>query len=264
MRNLAVIVIAVIAATITATLLFPDRPAPADPKLAAIRIHAETRYTIREERRFRGPRHHEVAMRTSGTGFLVEHGGSVFVATAAHVLSGPPRPTHVTLESAHEVEIDDYWYHVEGFGYRVRISGLSLKPQSVYIDRAHDVAVMALTPEAESKLSEWVRYRVAARPASPNDTVRAWGFAEDSLPLPLDAVVASVRPEFFTVNHRLEGGFSGGPILNGAGKIVGLINRSTQRQARCAARTVIADALRAARTQASDYHDTVPTLQDGG
>lgn len=65
--------------------------------------------------------------------------------------------------------------------------------------------------------------------------VVAWGFpaGAESLQVEEGLLITDVTPDFFVLNKPLDPGFSGGPVVDGRGALVGVISRASKKQTRC-------------------------------
>jgi hypothetical protein len=183
-----------------------------------------------------------------GSAFAYQSGDTVLLITAAHVAPPPGQVQSITTKDGAVLSSQE-GYSLEQGDCKVRIGGLAVKPKRWFRDPDLDVALFEVSANDLEPLNMEV---LSAGSVKRNDEVKLWGFpaipqqGADGRPLPSvpSASQASQRSDVTDVRAdevvcaplngvETRGGFSGGPVLNSQGQVVGMIMRSTQETTRC-------------------------------
>jgi S1-C subfamily serine protease len=177
-------------------------------------------------------RTHQFSTIGHGTGFVIETSEGRFIVTAAHVLAGPAKPTRLGDEKT-QVDLTAANVSVTNHQIRVRVGEISVRPDAVYLDRQRDIAVLALSDDDWRLVgSPPFSLRQLATPTARAE-VTVYGFpGQASAPMLRRATVLEVQRDFLTINENLGGGFSGGPVVDSGDRLVGMVLRSADTQAR--------------------------------
>ncbi|MCC5808320.1 MAG: trypsin-like peptidase domain-containing protein [Opitutales bacterium] len=247
--------------------------AEASQRSVVVKVFSETVYNYDYPRMWpRGPLKKTVSTSGSGTAFLVDYDDRLFLVTAAHVISGPRTPDFIEAEGI-RVERNQ----ITEASFRFRVSHLAARPQKIAVDRHSDLAVIMIerevldalnlrplrssrTHDASRSVLRWGRS--SRGPLSVDEQVRVWGFPGTTQPQvnPGDMRVTSVQPNYFVLNSGIEGGYSGGPVVDNDDNLVGVAARSTDRQARCAPLNALLTLLKEFDERAVNYRDGMPPL----
>lgn len=184
-----------------------------------------------------------------GTAFAYRSGARVLLVTAAHVVELPADIASVTERNDPEKDSDDKVYAAsDGFTIergpaRLRVGGISVQPQRMLVDASQDIALLEVS---EQDLEALHLETLDSAPVARDAEVKIWGFPAvqrggRSVPSASQTSqrtdVTDVRPgEVICAplnGKETRGGFSGGPLINGSGKVVGMIMRSTTETTRC-------------------------------
>ena len=184
-----------------------------------------------------------------GTAFAYRTGGRVLLVTAAHVVEIPADIASVTERNDPTKDSDDKVYAAaEGFkiergSARLRVGGIAVRPKRMLVDASQDIALLELS---EQDLAALHLETLAAAPVARDAEVKIWGFPAvqrggRSVPSASQTSqrtdVTDVRPgEVICAplnGKETRGGFSGGPLVDNNGKVVGMIMRSTTENTRC-------------------------------
>src|SRR5262245_3924852 len=138
-----------------------------------------------------------------GSGFVVGfEPGLTFIATAAHVVEGDPRPRVIFAAAPHQI----------------------YEATPVQLASDSDVAVLKIVGFVPGT----VALPLDERPVEPTDPLQAIGFPRRALqPLWRTAAASANEGGRIVVDEELAEGYSGGPLLRG-GWVVGLI-RATEK-----------------------------------
>lgn len=194
-------------------------------------------------------RTHQFSTIGHGTGFVMETSQGRFIVTAAHVLAGPAKPTTIG-DGKTQVDLTAANVSLTNHQVRVRVGEISIRPSAVYLDRPRDVAVLALSDDDWRLVgSPPFNIRQLATPAARTE-VTVYGFpGQASAPMLRRATVLEVQRDFFTINENLSGGFSGGPVVDSGERLVGMVLRSAETQARILNAGIIDQIARNLRSQ---------------
>jgi hypothetical protein len=229
-------------------------PAPPPSRPPPVKVFSETRYILETKGRIFGSTVEEKRVVRSGAGFLVKSAASPLVATAAHVASAPPSPGEIA-DGDERTAVDGKRVRVTGSTFRVRVGDLSFAPTRVLVDRAADVALLAVGDEALDLLGAPALGAAGAPPAA-GDEVAVWGFPGTAVPqLKRGLLVSAVERDYFALNLPLGAGFSGGPVVGAGGLFLGVILRSSDRQTRCAPSSRVASLAEAFAEASVPYSD---------
>jgi Trypsin-like peptidase domain len=169
----------------------------------------------------------------TGCSFKVHWNGKDYLLTAKHVINpGFSRKTLLKAEGEdEEIQYDDKKTVLQKVILRSRVSGLSLKPSAIYWEPQIDISYLIL----ESNDITLLNLRTL-QPSNTNpkilDSVTAWGFPATSNPQLREIKIAAVYDDYLVLNDSLDHGFSGGPLLNSNGELIGIIIRSEEKQSR--------------------------------
>lgn len=183
-----------------------------------------------------------------GTGFLYSKADFRALITAAHVVEFPPEVKSVA-DSAGSYSVAD-GYALDRKPARIRISGLALRPVRILVDHKLDIAVLELD-EATVEL-------LKLRPLEPGKAVvdreaKTWGFPAIPSGFVVDGETVASTPSASQTSQRCDvtdvrqgevicttlngietrGGYSGGPLIDSNGDVIGMISRSTPVTTRC-------------------------------
>ncbi len=211
---------------------------------------------------------------TSGSGFLLETQQGYFIVTARHVVEGPSKVA--------EIKIDDKVYKSDSDGYdtitksgeRIRLSGKSIRPASIWLDRSTDdrldLAIMfveepdlfgarPLKPARAKKGEEVELYGFPAKAVGSDDEAsdgKTGIHAVANLARRPQTVTSLERNYFVTEGTEpASSGFSGGPVLNDDGEVVGMIIRAMGDQTRCIYIDTILDAVERFQNDSVKYEE---------
>jgi S1-C subfamily serine protease len=187
----------------------------------------ETQFKIRDVDRT----HIRIA---TGCGFAIKIGGKNYLVTAKHVINPSPS-TNMLLEEMgddDEVRYDGKKNTLKTVKIRIRISGLSLRPLSVFWGKQKDIAIITLA-EKDWNLLKLETLEFSDSAPKPLMPVIAWGFPETPNPQLQELKIAAVHKSYLVLNESLGHGFSGGPLVNLESELLGLIIRSEEKQSRC-------------------------------
>jgi hypothetical protein len=168
------------------------------------------------------------------------------------VVSRPALPELITVGDK-TIRFDERT-KVKNCTYRVLVSNLSLNPKQVLIDKDRDIAVLSLDPAEYDhlraktfdldapKLTDRTEVVMYGFPGDPSDQHRAAStphqqFTEGSK-------VTAVEKSFFVTNQAVKPGYSGGPVLDQKGRLIGMIFNSNGLQTRCASVESIAGVIK--------------------
>lgn len=193
-----------------------------------------------------------------GTAFAYRTGGRVMLVTAAHVIEMPSSIASI-VDRGRDLATDDddkEYKAADGFKIergpsRIRVGGIAVQPKRVLVDEAQDIALLEVTEQDLAALRlETLAPGTVARDAE----AKIWGFPAvqrggRSVPSASQTSqrtdVTDVRPGEVIcapLNAKeTRGGFSGGPLVDANGKVVGMIMRSTTETTRCRSMSAIDD-----------------------
>jgi S1-C subfamily serine protease len=230
----------------------------ATPSQSVVKVFSETVYkmTVRRSWYWWWTGKPEVLDLRTGSGFLVQRAGAVYLVTAAHVVCGEPTPASVTDKDTKSVYTISASTLLDSVTFRVRVSSLSFQPTMIAIDRERDIAILTLDDKKLQKLNLRALYFSEDVPV-PEQEVRVWGFPQTSTPQFQDAKVTAVQREFFVLNQSLDEGFSGGPVLNlnSSATLAGILSRRLEKQSRCVGHSIIVQAIEHFKERATQYKD---------
>ncbi|BBM87217.1 trypsin-like peptidase domain-containing protein [Candidatus Uabimicrobium amorphum] len=161
----------------------------------------------------------------SGAGFLIGD----YIVTARHVVTGRV-PEQI-------LKIGDIDFSVEGniihsSACRIRVSSNGFVPRAIYICLDKDIAILKLAEE-DRELLQLQQLSLSTSPLSIEQKVKAWGFPATVNPqVKTDLLVTSIKNEWFVLDCPLGSGFSGGPVVDEDGAVLGVVSRSEKKQSR--------------------------------
>ncbi len=236
-------------------------------------VFRETVYQVRYERKigvFSVDR--SVQILASGSGFLLETQQGVFIVTARHVVEGPGELAEIKVGNKTYKSDSDGYDTITKSSERIRLSGKSIRPVSIWLDQSIDdrldLAIMlveepdlfdarALKPARAKKGEEVELYGFPAKAVSSDDEAsdeKTGGYAVANLARRPQTVTSLERNYFVTEGTvPASSGFSGGPVLNDDGEVVGMIIRSTGGQTRCIYIGAILDAVKRFQNDFIEY-----------
>jgi len=145
--------------------------------------------------------------------------------------------------------------YLNGGTMRIRVSSLAYTPQRFYLDRPSDIAIMEMPPDFWKKLAVVGLQPQADLPAV-EEVVKVWGFPQTTLPqLKIGPRVVMATSEMIALNEPLDGGYSGGPVLNMNDALLGMVLRSTDRQSRVVPSAKLVQALADFERKAVPYRE---------
>lgn len=193
-----------------------------------------------------------------GSAFAYKSGDRVVLVTAAHVMPDAGSISELAAANGKVYTKADN-YTIEQGPCKIRIGGVAIKPTRVIkaaADDELDVALMEIDSEDLSALN--LEVLVAGPVKLGEEGIWMWGFPalhqSDAEGKPMPSVpnasqtaqaskVTEVRPREVVCTplngKETRGGFSGGPVLNAKGQVVGMITRSTAETTRCCAMPAI-------------------------
>lgn len=186
-----------------------------------------------------------------GSAFAIRVDGRDLLVTAAHVVQLPAAIGAVTDADGTVYDSADGETKIERGPTRVRVGGIAVRPTRILVDEGLDVALMELAPGDMRALGiETLASTKGARDAE----VKLWGFpaiqrtdrAGKQVAKVPSASQTSQRTDITDVRStevicaplngvETRGGFSGGPAVDGSGRAVGMVMRSTPETTRCRA-----------------------------
>ena len=219
---------------------------PADAsQLPVVRVFGEITYEVQLAGGFFSRhRSYEFKSVTQGSGFVLTTRNGPYIVTAAHVLAGPAYLA-VVGDGDVIVDLSSPRATLTSQSFRVRVSELSLRPVSIFLDRDRDVAILALSSD------DWRQLRTPSfrlwqlSPSTIRSQVTIYGFpGQASAPTLHTARVADIQRDFFSVDQSFGPGFSGGPVVDARNRLMGMVSRSTETHTRAVSQTVIEDIMR--------------------
>lgn len=205
-----------------------------------------------------------------GTAFAYRTGGRVMLVTAAHVIEMPSSIASV-VDRGKDLATDDddkEYKAADGFKIergpsRIRVGGIAVQPTRVLVDEAQDIALLEI---AEQDLAALRLETLAPGTVARDAEAKIWGFPAvqrggRSVPSASQTSqrtdVTDVRPGEVIcapLNAKeTRGGFSGGPLVDVNGKVVGMIMRSTTETTRCRSMSAIDELARNFDQRAKPY-----------
>jgi len=183
-----------------------------------------------------------------GSAFAYKVGDRVLLVTAAHVAPPSGQVSSIATRDGTVLSSQE-GYVLEQGDCKVRIGGLAIKPTTWYRDPDLDIALFEISAKELDSLSMEI---LSAGSVKRSDEVKLWGFpaipqqGADGKPMPSVPSASQTSQRSDVTDVRAEevvcaplngvetrGGFSGGPVLNSQGQVVGMIMRSTQETTRC-------------------------------
>ncbi len=184
-----------------------------------------------------------------GSGFLYDHEAFNTLVTAAHVVEFPPELRSVTDADGVTFSTGEAGTTLDRLPARIRISGLAFRPRRMLVDHKLDIAIIDLCDQTVASFD----FRML-KPAVPkvDEEAKIWGFP--GIPGPeIDGVREAAAPSASQTSQRCDvtdvrrgevictalngietrGGFSGGPLIDREGRVLGMISRSTPETTRC-------------------------------
>ncbi len=247
----------------------------AEPLRDTFPVFRETVYRVRYERMVGALSVDKTApVPASGSGFLLDTPQGVFVVTARHVVEGPSELAEIKIGSK-VYESDSSGYDtITRSGERIRLGGKSIRPVSIWLDRSTDdrldLAIMSveepnlfgarfLKPAKVKKGEELELYGFPAKADISDDEAsdsKTGARAVANLARRPQTVTSLERNYFVTEGAEpASSGFSGGPVLNDDGEVVGMIIRSMGGQTRCIYIDTILDAVKQFQNDSFKYQE---------
>jgi hypothetical protein len=184
-----------------------------------------------------------------GSAFAIKAVGRDLLVTAAHVVRLPAGIGAITAADGTAYDTSDGETRIERGTTRVRVGGIAVRPKRILVDEELDVALMELDQEEFRALG---LETLACAKGARDDQVKLWGFPaiqrRDGAGKPAttapSASQTSQRTDITDVRAtevicaplngvETRGGFSGGPAVDGSGRAVGMVMRSTPETTRC-------------------------------
>ncbi len=211
----------------------------------AIPVFRESEYRIKAPRYMVLTTDKNVLLRASGSGFLLEVRDQVYLITAKHVVEGPVQYK--------QLQIGETEYTVEGTSQssilklsdraRFGVKAIELEPVELKADSdGSDVMCYKVAdPErfrgvvhqpAQSEVGEEVTVHGYPQGGDENDGDSPRSVSNIAV---LNLQMTAQENTYFVVqgDQEVGAGFSGSPVLNPAGEVVGMVIRSNGSQARC-------------------------------
>ncbi|NUM32956.1 MAG: trypsin-like peptidase domain-containing protein [Candidatus Brocadiae bacterium] len=165
-----------------------------------------------------------------GTGFVLD--GKI--VTSKHVVCGLALEDYQAIqgEDGNIVQFNKNVILEKLIESKVRIGGLGIEPERIYISLKYDLAFLKISSEALETL-RLQKLNVSHEEMYVGKKVEAWGFPSTSNPqVNIDLKITSIKDDWFVLNQSLEPGFSGGPIIDQNNHVLGIISRSEAKQSR--------------------------------
>lgn len=161
----------------------------------------------------------------SGAGFLIGD----YIVTARHVVTGKiPEQIHKMGDIDFSVEGNK----IDSSTCRIRVSSSGFVPRAIYICLDKDIAILKLAKE-DRELLKLQQLSLSTSPLAIEQKVKAWGFPSTVNPqVKTDLLVTSIKNQWFVLDHPLGSGFSGGPVVDKEGAVLGIVSRSEKKQSR--------------------------------
>ena len=235
--SVGILVVATLATTSSCASLGPSGPGTSGNQ--AVRVYASITYAFTAEHTYRtwytlwlwkrtepDPTIRRQECPCGGSAFLVRSPDNYYLVTAAHVAYGPKDIQTINGDKVTDMKL------VES---TVKVGGLSLlmdKPCTRDDDR--DIVLYVISRQQVELLNAHVfGAESIVAPHGCGDDVTAWGFPRTTDCQLKKAQISSIGANYFALNIPLEPGFSGGPVRDSVGKLVGVILRSDDKQTRC-------------------------------
>lgn len=198
------------------------------------KVFSESILTVEHNPRLRGRYQEQYSIDATGSGFRLEIDGVNYFLTAAHVVSlSATNPTPLEIDGTTIDTQGDSRQTLISHEFRLAVSPYSIKPKRILVDDALDLAIFTFSDSAWERLN-LKALPVAERMASPGESVVVWGFPGTPNPQIRTGLSISSADRFIVLNQSIEGGFSGGPVMNSASEVIGVVLRSLERgQTRC-------------------------------
>jgi len=237
-------------------------------------IFTESSYQINIPRYFGRTTDKQIQILASGSGFILEAPQGYFVITAGHVVNTP--------ESLNEISDGEEVYKTDGnednsimkTSHRIRVGDVSLHPQKIWLGSTSkanlDIAIMTvrdpnplhtrpLKPAKVRKgqVVDMFGYPAAVETDSERSESTESGPKSTSNAAHRTQTVTSLEGDYFVTEgvQPASHGFSGGPVINADGRIVGMIIRSAAGQTRCIYTDTILTAISRFESEAIDYQE---------
>lgn len=197
-------------------------------------IFSELQYTYKDHAWYRPSREAQKSALRSGSGFLMRGiNGSPVVVTAAHVICDRIIDSSSIEIAQGETVLSIRPKDIIDAELRVRVSNLSIRPTRIVLDFERDLALLGIDDDAVQALGLQPAEASDVKLKTGDGTV-VWGFPGTTHAQLVDSMrVSSMNDAFFVLNKQLDTGLSGGPVLTTDGSLVGVVVRTTQKQARC-------------------------------
>jgi len=237
-------------------------------------IFTESSYHIKIPKYFGRTTNKQIQILASGSGFILEAPQGFFVITAGHVVDAPG--------SLNEITDGEEVYKINGNKnnsitktyQRIRVGDVSLHPQKIWfgsISKANlDIAIMTVRdpnplrtrPLKPTQVSKGQEVNMYGYPAAA-DTTSTDNESSKSTPKSTSnaahrtQMVTSLESDYFVAEGTqfATAGFSGGPVLNPEGEVVGMIIRSAGGQTRCIYISTILEAISQFESEAANYQE---------
>lgn len=228
-------------------------------------VFRQSDYQVRSTRLILSNTDVEQAVFASGSGFLVRTSEGIVAVTANHVAEGPEL-AGIEVDGR-QIDTSDGRSTINKSRDRIRLGVKSIRPASLLHgrsqDRNLDVTVMLVDDHADLGAKVFT-------PGTPSRgaKVTVYGFpsADTGAGEPLVALsnmatreqtITSTESGYFVIEGPLgiSPGFSGGPVVDADGKLVGMVVRSGSGQARCVYVSAILEQAARLKTDAVAYRD---------
>lgn len=243
--------------------------------IIVVPVFAERRVQVRQPRSLRSRRISSVdktiPVISFGSGFLYENPSFNALVTAAHVVEFPPELRSVTDSEGVAYSTAEPGTTLERLPPRIRVSGLSFRPQRMLVDHKLDIAIVDL---CDRTVASFDFRTLKPGSAKVDEEAKIWGFP--GIPgAEIDGVREASAPSASQTSQRCDitdvrrgevictalngietrGGFSGGPLIDREGRVLGMISRSTPETTRCRSAEAIDGVLRRFESESVAYRE---------
>lgn len=209
---------------VCSVLLWPfSAPGDSAPTVGKLFVGLTYRYTYLESHFLGSDRLVEQKaseLPIKGSFWAVQAGGDIILVTAAHVLGINWQPAQI---DGHIIDNKKLGF-LKGVTTRVLLGTLAYTPSRIgYVKGVNDAAF--LLPKDQRMLNTVTPVALSDTPPISGERVRIVGYPGTPYPQTMEMIVTDVHENqgFFILNQPVDGGYSGGVVLNAAGKAYGVI-----------------------------------------